>query len=90
MAVHCAGVLAPLAGELWFQRIRRTSALSQQRGQLLLCRRKGIAMESAAPITMQAYREQQFDLLADGVRHALDMPAVYAAMGLTGPKEERT
>lgn len=47
-------------------------------------------MESAAPITMQAYREQQFDLLADGVRHALDMPAVYAAMGLTGPKEERT
>ena len=56
----------------------------------LLCRRKGIAMESAAPITMQAYREQQFDLLADGVRQALDMSAVYAAMGLTGPKEERT
>ena len=39
---------------------------------------------------MQAYREQQFDMLADGVRHALDMTAVYAAMGLTGPKEERT
>ena len=56
----------------------------------LLCRRKGIAMESAVPITMQAYREQQFDLLADGVRQALDMSAVYAAMGLTGPKEERT
>lgn len=54
-----------------------------------LCRRKGIAMETAAPITMQAYREQQFDLLADGVRHALDLPAIYAAMGLTGPKEER-
>ena len=47
-------------------------------------------MESAAPITMQAYREQQFDLLADGVRQALDMSAVYAAMGLTGPKEECT
>ena len=47
-------------------------------------------MESAVPITMQAYREQQFDLLADGVRQALDMSAVYAAMGLTGPKEERT
>lgn len=55
----------------------------------LLCCRKGIAPETAAPITMQAYREQQFDLLADGVRRALDMPAVYAAMGLTGPKEER-
>ena len=56
----------------------------------LLCHRKGIAVESAAPITMQDYREQQFDLLADGVRQALDMPAIYAAMGLTGPKEERT
>ncbi len=71
---------------------RRKSRLGELTERLaeLLCRRKGIAMESAAPITMQAYREQQFDLLADGVRHALDMPAVYAAMGLTGPKEERT
>ena len=41
-------------------------------------------MESAAPITMQAYREQQFDMLADGVRRALDMNALYAAMGLEG------
>ena len=55
----------------------------------LLCRRKGLAPETAAPLTMQAYREQQFDLLADGVRRALDMPAIYAAMGLAAPKEER-
>ena len=55
----------------------------------LLCRRKGLAPETAAPLTMQAYREQQFDLLADGVRRALDMPAIYAAMGLATPKEER-
>ena len=48
----------------------------------LLCRRKGLAPETAAPLTMQAYREQQFDLLADGVRRALDMSAIYAAMGL--------
>ena len=41
MAVHRAGVLTPLAGELWLQRIRRASALSQQGSQLLLCRRKG-------------------------------------------------
>ncbi|MFR8283335.1 MAG: hypothetical protein ACLU9R_05525 [Faecalibacterium sp.] len=34
------------------------------------------------------YRQQQFDLLADGVRAALDLPAVYAAMGLAGPKGE--
>ena len=55
----------------------------------LLCRRKGLAPETAAPLTMQAYREQQFDLLADGVRRALDMSAIYAAMGLATPKEER-
>ena len=55
----------------------------------LLCRRKGLAPETVAPLTMQAYREQQFDLLADGVRRALDMPAIYAAMGLAAPKEER-
>ena len=54
----------------------------------MLCRRKGLAPETAAPLTMQAYREQQFDLLADGVRRALDMSAIYAAMGLAAPKEE--
>ena len=37
---------------------------------------------------MEQYRQQQFDLLADGVRAALDLPAVYAAMGLAGPKGE--
>ena len=51
-----------------------------------ICQRKGIAPETAAPITMDAYRQQQFDLLADGVRRALDMDAVYAAMGMTNPK----
>ena len=53
-----------------------------------LCRRKGLTPDTAAPIPMQTYREQQLDLLADGVRHALDMHAIYAAMGLTAPKEE--
>ena len=37
---------------------------------------------------MEQYRQQQFDRLADGVRTALDLPAVYAAMGLSGPKGE--
>ena len=50
----------------------------------LLCRRKGIAPDSAALIPMEQYRQQQFDLLADGVRRALDMNALYAAMGLEG------
>ena len=48
----------------------------------LLCSRKGISPASAPLLSMQEYRQQQFDLLADGVRRALDMNALYAAMGL--------
>ena len=47
-----------------------------------LCARKGIAPDTAALMPMEQYRQQQFDLLAEGVRKALDMDAVYAAMGL--------
>lgn len=47
-----------------------------------LCRRKGIDPSDAALIPMEEYRRQQFDILADGVREALDMDAVYAAMGM--------
>ena len=47
-----------------------------------LCERKGLAPETAEPISMEKYRRQQFDLLADSVRTALDMRAVYAAMGI--------
>ena len=47
-----------------------------------LCRRKGIDPAGADLIPMEQYRQQQFDLLADGVRHALDLDALYAAMGL--------
>ena len=52
-----------------------------------LCRQKGLCPEAAAPISMERYRAQQFDLLADSVRAALDLPAVYAAMGLPTSKE---
>lgn len=52
-----------------------------------LCRQKGLCPEAAAPVSMERYRAQQFDLLADSVRAALDMPAVYAAMGLPSSKE---
>ena len=51
----------------------------------LLCSRKDISPASAPLLSMQEYRQQQFDLLADGVRSALDMDAVYAAMGLHNP-----
>ena len=47
-----------------------------------LCARKGIAPDTAALMPMEQYRQQQFDLLAEGVRKALDMDALYAAMGL--------
>lgn len=47
-----------------------------------LCSRKGLDPAGADLIPMEQYRQQQFDKLADGVRAALDMPAVYAAMGL--------
>ena len=49
-----------------------------------LCKRKGIRPESAALIPMEQYRQQQFDRLADGVRSALDLDALYAVMGLNG------
>ena len=48
----------------------------------LLCSRKGISPAAAPLRSMQEYRQQQFDLLADGVRRALDMDALYAAMDL--------
>ncbi len=50
----------------------------------LLCSRKGISPADAPLLSMQEYRQQQFDLLANGVRRALDMNALYAAMGLEG------
>ena len=50
----------------------------------LLCSRKGISPADAPLLSMAEYRQQQFDLLADGVRRALDMNALYAAMGLEG------
>ena len=45
----------------------------------LLCERKGIAA-AASTEDARAYRERQYDLLADGVRAALDMEAVYRIM----------
>ena len=48
----------------------------------LLCSRKGISPADAPLLSMQEYRQQQFDLLANGVRRALDMNALYTAMGL--------
>ena len=51
----------------------------------LLCARKGISPRETRPTSMAEYRQAQFDLLADGVRKALDMGAVYRAMGMNAP-----
>ena len=45
-----------------------------------LCSRRGISCEQAAPVSHLEYQQQQFDLLADGMRRALDMKAVYAML----------
>ena len=45
-----------------------------------LCARRGFAPPPAAAESWRARRERQYDLLADGVRAALDMGAVYRMM----------
>ncbi len=48
----------------------------------ILCRRKGIAREVLNGFSMETYREEQFERLADTLRKNLDMYAVYHIMGL--------
>jgi len=43
----------------------------------LLCRRKGIDESELATFDYAAYKEQQYDLLADAVRKNMDMAAIY-------------
>ena len=47
-----------------------------------LCRRKGLDPADAGVLSMEQYRQQQLDLLADGVRRTLDLDTIYAAMGM--------
>lgn len=51
-----------------------------------LCEKKDIAWESVAPMAYETYREKQFDLLAEGVRKALDLEAIYGCMGMVRKK----
>ena len=62
--------------------MRRAVGQNAERAALH-CRAPGVDLPADAPLlSMEQYRQQQFDLLADGVRAALDMDAVYAAMGM--------
>ena len=42
-----------------------------------LCRRKGVDFAALDAFDMAAYRERQYDKLADAVREGLDMDLVY-------------
>ena len=46
----------------------------------VLCERKGLRVETARAVPHAAYQQTQLDLLADGVRQALDMEKIYRAM----------
>ncbi len=43
----------------------------------LLCERKGVAYQEGEGMTLEQYREQQFDKLAALLRESLDMEAIY-------------
>ncbi len=43
----------------------------------VLCRQKGIDPSELAVFDYRAYKEKQFDILADGVRNNLNMPMIY-------------
>ena len=56
-----------------------SGALTEKLAEML-CRRKGLQLELAQPLSHAAYQRQQFDLLAEGVRQALDMKKIYRIM----------
>ncbi len=43
----------------------------------MLCRRKGIDEDELTAFDYAAYKERQYDLLADAVRSNLDMDLIY-------------
>ncbi|MCI8551094.1 MAG: cobyric acid synthase [Lachnospiraceae bacterium] len=43
----------------------------------ILCGRKGLSTEAVRTFDMAAYKERQYDLLADAIRRNMDMEAVY-------------
>lgn len=48
----------------------------------VLARRKGLTMEELRAPDYGAYRQQQYDLLADGLRRSLDMKRIYEILGI--------
>ena len=48
----------------------------------IICERKGIAYTKGHSKTYQEYKEEQYDLLADGIRASVDMDKVYKILGV--------
>jgi adenosylcobyric acid synthase len=48
----------------------------------LLYGKKGLHYVSDGEFDREAHKQRQFDLLADGVRGALDMERIYSIIGL--------
>ena len=61
------------------------SAEIRQALYTLLCQRRGIEPEKKTMVDYQAYKEQQFDTLADAVRANLDMEKIYGILGMAAP-----
>jgi adenosylcobyric acid synthase len=47
-----------------------------------LCAMKGIEYDSAAVFDYAAYKEKQYDILADAIRENVDMHMIYKMMGI--------
>ena len=56
-----------------------TGSLTQKLAEYL-CAKKGITGEQSAPVSHREHQERQLDLLAEGLRKALDMDAVHAIL----------
>ena len=48
----------------------------------LICERKGIAYTKGQSRSYQEYKEEQYDLLAEGIRASVDMERIYQILGL--------
>ena len=46
----------------------------------VLCRGKGVDFDALGSFDIRAYKERQYDLLADAVRGGLDMELVYRVL----------
>lgn len=79
-AQHADGCVSGTAMGTYLHGLFDTGGLTE-RLAAVLCRRKGIPYEEAEPVGRGAFQERQFQLLADGVRKALDMQKIYEMTG---------